>query len=227
MRNRILIFVTMLLLAMPMSALAAPKTMGDGGRFDAQFYAATYPDVVALVGSDASALYNHYLVSGKIEGKYPFNPIEAVGVANSVEAKKVVKPSEEAVIIALSKTPGVTGIEAATEEHDPNHKLHKQGGYLSQVYFETATYLDQNKYIQRDGMSIVDRGTDCGGSIEVYSTVDQAKKRDTYLAGFDGTMFYSGSHIVVGTCVIRTSEDLTAATQMNLTNQIIASLVID
>lgn len=53
---------------------AAPKQMPDGNVFDAQFYAATYPDVVAVLGTDESVLYNHYLLCGKGEGRLPFAP---------------------------------------------------------------------------------------------------------------------------------------------------------
>ncbi|MDD5848051.1 MAG: CAP domain-containing protein, partial [Firmicutes bacterium] len=45
----------------PMSVLAAPKTMPDGGVFDPQYYASTYPDVVKALGADENVLYQHYL----------------------------------------------------------------------------------------------------------------------------------------------------------------------
>lgn len=48
---------------------AAPKTMADGTVFDAEFYAATYPDVVAAFGTDEALLYQHYVTNGKAEGR--------------------------------------------------------------------------------------------------------------------------------------------------------------
>ena len=39
--------------------------------FDATFYATAYPDVAAVVGSDAEALYQHYVTSGMLEGRQP------------------------------------------------------------------------------------------------------------------------------------------------------------
>lgn len=38
-------------------------------NFDAEFYANTYPDVVAVFGSSPEALYKHYLDYGKAEGR--------------------------------------------------------------------------------------------------------------------------------------------------------------
>lgn len=38
-------------------------------NFDAEFYAAAYPDVVAVFGNSPEALYKHYLDYGKAEGR--------------------------------------------------------------------------------------------------------------------------------------------------------------
>ena len=57
---------------MPLSAKAAPEVMPDGMTFDAEFYAATYPDVVALVGDNKMALYSHFVAFGAKEGRLPF-----------------------------------------------------------------------------------------------------------------------------------------------------------
>ena len=71
---------------------------------------------------------------------------------------------------------------------------------------------------------MIDKGTDAGGQIEVYATPEDAVKRDTYLAAFDGSAFSSGSHVVIGTCVVRTSNELKASQQNELTANIIAEL---
>ena len=62
----------------PLTALAAPQTMPDGSQFDAEYYAATNPDVVAVYGTDANALYQHYVTCGKNEGRAPFSLDEFV-----------------------------------------------------------------------------------------------------------------------------------------------------
>ncbi|MGM9651375.1 MAG: hypothetical protein ACI3VX_05515 [Faecousia sp.] len=129
-------------------------------------------------------------------------------------------PSEAAVIAVLEKIPGVTGISAATEDNDPNGQLHKAGGYSSAVYFSHEN-VDQNDVL---GDTIIDKGTKCGGQLEVYTTEEDAMKRDEYLASFDGTILSSGAHTVIGTIVVRVSDDMTATQQQELTALIIEEL---
>lgn len=49
----------------------APTTASSSvsGDFDATFYAAAYPDVVAVMGNDPNVLYRHYIQYGKAEGR--------------------------------------------------------------------------------------------------------------------------------------------------------------
>ena len=75
-----------------------------------------------------------------------------------------------------------------------------------------------------EATSPVDVGTEGGGQIEVYASASDAKKRDEYLSSFDGSMFTSGYHVVVGTMVIRTSKLLSASEQEQLANDVIAAL---
>lgn len=56
---------TITLLGAPIQARAAEED------FDPVFYAETYPDVAAVLGTDADALYNHYINNGKAEGRLP------------------------------------------------------------------------------------------------------------------------------------------------------------
>ena len=129
-------------------------------------------------------------------------------------------PDESYVISCLGRVPGVVDIAAATEDNDPNGHLHKAGGYTAAVYFSHEHVNQSSVY----GTSLIDKGTDAGGQVEVYATPEDAAKRDTYLASFDGTVLSSGSHMVIGTCVIRTSDELNASQQNELTANIIAEL---
>lgn len=64
-------------------------------------------------------------------------------------------------------------------------------------------------------------GTLAGGCIEVYESAEDAEKRNSYLASFDGSGFLSsGYHEVLGTIVIRTSDKLIASRQKALTEDI-------
>lgn len=52
-----------------MVANAQPKVMKDGTVFDAEYYAQRYADVVAVYGTDESALFQHYTDYGKAENR--------------------------------------------------------------------------------------------------------------------------------------------------------------
>lgn len=138
------------------------------------------------------------------------------------QLKQVTNPSEDFVVQRLKGIDGISGYQPVTEDHDPNGSLNKQGGYTASVYFSSSLINQDEVY----GNDIVDKGTECGGCIEVYASVDDAEKRNTYLSSFDGMGFLdSGSHTVVGTVVIRTSSQLTATQQNELTQAITNKLL--
>lgn len=140
---------------------------------------------------------------------------------NSIlQMKQVTNPTEEFVVTRLKTVPTVTGIKAATEDNDPNGKLHKSGGYTSAVFF-CSSNVDQSVLFYDD---ILENGTDCGGSVEVYETAEAAEKRNDYLGAFDGGILSSGSHTVIGTVVVRTSNELNATKQKTLTDDVISAL---
>ena len=137
--------------------------------------------------------------------------------------KQVTNPSEEFIIQRLKTIDDVVDARAVTEDHDPNGQLHKPGGYTSTVYFESKT-VDQSKLSYLDTNDLIEKGTDAGGAIEVYETEELAIKRRDYLATYDGTIFSNGSHTVVGTCLVRTSNELSASKQKELENKVIEAL---
>ena len=134
--------------------------------------------------------------------------------------KQFINPSEAFVIQRLYTVDEIKYVKAVTEDNDPNGQLNKPGGYTATVYFESSN-VDQNEVY---GADLIEKGTDAGGAIEVYATEEDAHKRNNYLATFDGTVLASGSHIVVGTVVIRTSNELTASKQKALEAKIISAL---
>ena len=143
---------------------------------------------------------------------------------NSIKQKKqITNPSEAFIVERLTGLPNITGVESVTEDNDPNGNLNKQGGYTSTVYF-SSDLINQEEV---SGTTIVDKGTEAGGAVEVYRTEEDAKKRDTYLSAFDGSgPFNSGSHKVLGTIVIRTSDKLTASQQKQLEQNIYNNLLV-
>lgn len=138
-------------------------------------------------------------------------------IGNYLIVTQITEPSEEWVIQRLNEISYITNTEAVTKENDPNGLLGKDGGYTSCVYFSVGGIL------QKDipGDTIVAKGTDGGGAIEVYDSREHALNRCDYLSQFDGTILYSGSYTAIGTMVVRTSYKLNDEQQVKLTNSII------
>ena len=130
-------------------------------------------------------------------------------------------PSEGYVIECLGTVEQIVDISAVTEDNDPNGNLNKAGCYTAQIYF-SSDLVNQGDI---EGNTIIDKGTDCGGSIEVYSTPEDAQNREVYLSAFDGGIFASGSHTVVGTVLVRTSDKLKASEQKEMESNIISALI--
>lgn len=142
-----------------------------------------------------------------------------VGCGDNKE-RLVINPSEEYVIECLANVPGILEIEAVTEDTDPMKNLNKPGWYTAYVYFSYQLVNQEDVY----GDDLLDKGTDAGGGVEVYQTKSDANKRNEYLAMFDGGVLSPGSHKVIGTCVVRTSDELTVSQQKVLENNIIYAL---
>ncbi len=125
----------------------------------------------------------------------------------------VTDPAVEYVITALNQVESVTGIEL-----DPN----PDDGYVAKVFF-TSSLVDQSEFGADE--SVFEKGTNAGGSIDIFKTVEEAKDRDEYLHGFDGNILLdSGSHAIAGTLVIRTSHKLSNDKQNELTDNIVKAL---
>lgn len=169
-------------------------------------------DITKLIG-DMNAINYSSVLENLVEKKD--------NLENSMKQYALVNAPEEAYIItSLGEVSSVVDISAVTEDNDPNGKLNKAGGYTSQVYF-SSDLLDQSTI---SGTSLIDKGTMAGGSIEVYATPEDAEKRNAYISGFDGSSLGVGSHTVVGTVLIRTSDKLTASQQKELEANIISAL---
>lgn len=100
-------------------------------------------------------------------------------IENSIlQNEQVTNPSETFVIERLTGLPGITMIEAATEDNDPNGQLHKPGGYTAAVFFIYDQVTD-SYVLYSKGDTPVERATDGGGCIEVYEAVEYAEARNT------------------------------------------------
>lgn len=134
--------------------------------------------------------------------------------------KQFITPSEDFIIKRLHTIDEVTDVRAVTEDNDPNGKLNKPGGYTATVYFESSNLHLGKAY----GTDLIDKGTVAGGAVEVYSCEEDAIKRNDYLSVYDGGLLASGSHKVIGTTIIRTSDELSASKQKALEEKVITAL---
>lgn len=129
--------------------------------------------------------------------------------------------NETAITNALSDINNVIEYKAVTESNDPNSMLNKEGGYISAIYF----ILDLIDYESVPGKTVIEKGTDAGGCVELYSSLEDAQSRCDYLKQFDNTLLYSGSYALVGRMVIRTSYQLSNQQQISVTESIVNNII--
>lgn len=96
MKNKKIVTVVMAMAFMGM--IVVTPIQAKAADFDPVFYAQTYADVAAALGTDATALYNHYVNFGQKEGRIPYagaQPGEMVdGIANATtETPAVTTPA--------------------------------------------------------------------------------------------------------------------------------------
>ena len=78
-----------------------PGNMASNDSFDAAYYAARYPDVVAVFGTDPTLLKMHYDLCGKAEGRFPNAAAENGGVSVPVAVPVTAASSVEQLVLDL------------------------------------------------------------------------------------------------------------------------------
>lgn len=128
--------------------------------------------------------------------------------------EQITAPEASWVLSRVEHLDGITDAAMVSESNDPNQMLNKEGGYSGCIYFSLSSI--QNAV----GADAIEKGTDGGGAIEIYQTLEDAQKRCEYLSQYDGTLLYSGSYAIIGTMVIRVSYELDANEQFKVTSSI-------
>ena len=146
---------------------------------------------------------------------------DSINTCNQI-VKQIETPSEEWVLDRLKNVSVIKGTQSVTEKNNPDGLLGNNGGYISCVYF----LVDGLDVSDVPGKTIVEKGCDAGGAIEIYATLEEAEARCEYLKGFDDTILYSGSYAIVGTMVVRASYMLAEEDQLYLTNEIVKSFTV-
>lgn len=92
MKKRIMTALLTLAL-MIMGVVSVPESAMAAEKFDPAFYATTYADVTAALGTDPKALYDHYITYGQKEGRLPYaNATPGASVDGIVDTKVVATP---------------------------------------------------------------------------------------------------------------------------------------
>lgn len=135
--------------------------------------------------------------------------------------KLVDNPTEEYLLSRLKTVKGIFNITAYTEETDTNKYLNKAKWYYSKIVFQ---HEDVQHSAIEYGHPIEEVGNPAGGCVEAFKTVEDAERRNQELQSQEGTVRSPGSHKVIGTVLVRTSDDLTTAKQKELEQAIIDAL---
>lgn len=88
-------------------------------NFDPSYYAATYPDVVAVLGTDPQALYNHYLTYGIQEGRTPYAGA-APGISVDGIANVPVEVSEEPQLVPVNELANLSSLRKKMTDEELN-----------------------------------------------------------------------------------------------------------
>ncbi len=139
-------------------------------------------------------------------------PAEETGIEPSVEEA----PAEE----AADEADGAEAPEEATEPAGETGEAPEAAGEPAErVYFASALLSEAFAHLSDE--ELLAAGAECGGSVEIYATADEARQRDAGLAESGAA---SGSHAAVGTLVVRVSEALPSAQRQEFLAQVIDAL---
>ena len=140
---------------------------------------------------------------------------------NIVIANKIINPSIEYVVNSLRRVTNISDVEVVSDEDKKSDLFYYDGMFKDCAYFTSKLVKDDI-----EGQTPVEKGTDAGGCVEIYETVEKAHERYDYLMGFDNTIYYSGQFIIVGTMIVRTSYLLSDEENSEFVNEIVNALIM-
>lgn len=121
----------------------------------------------------------------------------------TTQLSQEIELSEKNVRERLSLIPTIIDVKTADiDEKKGNTDTLDECSVLA--YF-ASDLIDQSQF---DEKGTIEKGTACGGSVEIFKTKEAAKKRDEYLNGTMISMLSPGEHIVQDNIVVRISKDM-------------------
>lgn len=124
--------------AVAVTVMGHPVQVRAAGEFDPVFYAAAYADVVAALGTEAEALYNHYQNFGQKEGRFPYAGAAAGEMVNGIA--NVAAVTDEPAAVLDTTVNGIVPIDKLQNYTSLKKKM-------TDVEFQTA-YNEALKIVQ-------------------------------------------------------------------------------
>lgn len=131
-------------------------------------------------------------------------------------SEQLYKPECEWVQKKIESVEQVNDSGVVATQEDIVKYMGQDSGCIGIVYFGLDS-IDANTV---NGDNIISKGTDAGGSVEIFDSLEAARNRCEYLGQFDNTYLYSGSYALVGTMVIRISYKLDSERQLEITSKL-------
>lgn len=131
-------------------------------------------------------------------------------------SEQLYKPECEWVQKKIESVEQVNDSGIVVTQEDIVKYMGQDSGCIGIVYFG-LDIIDANTV---NGDNIISKGTDAGGSVEIFDSLEAARNRCEYLGQFDNTYLYSGSYALVGTMVIRISYKLDSEKQLEITSKL-------
>lgn len=105
-KKTFLITTSIFMLLFVMTSYARPQKMEDGNIFDSEFYSRQYPDIAAAIGTDTAKLYQHYLSSGKAEGREVYaneKQAKIINISSTALSKDDLYEYDNGLIVRVAK----------------------------------------------------------------------------------------------------------------------------
>ncbi len=147
---------------------------------------------------------------------------EAAEEATEPAGETAIEPSAEEAPAeeAADEADSTEAPEEATEPAGETGEAPEAPGEpVERIYFASALLSEAFAHLSDE--ELLAAGAECGGSVEIYATADEARQRDAGLAESGAA---SGSHAAVGTLVVRVSEALPSAQRQEFLAQVIDAL---
>ena len=145
-------------------------------------------------------------------------PAEETGIEPSAEEEPAEEVADEADGAEVAEE--ADSAEAPAEAVEPAGETPEAAGEpVERVYFASALLSEAFAHLSDE--ELLAAGAECGGSVEIYATADEARQRDAELEASGAA---SGSHAAVGTLVVRVSEALPSAQRQEFLTQVIDAL---